>query len=338
MCSTGNSWNPGNGPILWSADLPVKSRHAVLCRSFREIAPSCDLPIFPLKPKTRKCHVVKSWNHSMTACHEIVKLQHGPSAMKSSNYSMDLLPWNHQIAAWTIICHEILKSQDGPPRMKSSYHSMGQLPWNCQITAWTFYREIVKLQHGSSGVKSWNHRMDRLPWNREITAWPPAMKMSNCSMGLLPWNRQITAWIIWREIVKSQDGPSAMKSWNYRMDRLPWNCQIIAWANCREIVKLQWNRQIYREIVKLQHEPSAMKSGNHRMKLSNHSISQLPWKCKNLVWLDSVVWIWKLFSVMCFWFFAPTYYVFGLRMHFRWCAFGELRQNINRQNINCLEH
>ena len=244
MCSTGNSWNPGNGPILWSADLPVKSRHAVFCRSFREIAPSCDLPIFPLKPKTRKCHVVKSWNHSMTACHEIVKLQHGPSAMKSSNYSMDLLPWNRQ------------------------------------ITAWTFYREIVKLQHG----------------------------------------------------------PSAVKSWNHRMDRLPWNCQIIAWANCREIVKLQWNRQIYREIVKLQHEPSAMKSGNHRMKLSNHSISQLPWKCKNLVWLDSVVWIWKLFSVMCFWFFAPTYYVFGLRMHFRWCAFGELRQNINRQNINCLEH
>ena len=280
MCSTGNSWNPGNGPILWSADLPVKSRHAVLCRSFREIAPSCDLPIFPLKPKTRKCHVVKSWNHSMTACHEIVKLQHGPSAMKSSNYSMDLLPWNHQIAAWTIICHEILKSQDGPPRMKSSNHSMGQLPWNCQITAWTFYREIVKLQHE----------------------------------------------------------PSAMKSWNHRMDRLAWNCQIIAWANCREIVKLQWNRQIYREIVKLQHEPSAMKSGNHRMKLSNHSMSQLPWKCQNLVWLDSVVWIWKIFSVMCFWFFAPTYYVFGLRMHFRWCAFGELRQNINRQNINCLEH
>ena len=178
-----------------------------------------------------------------------------------------------------------------------------------------------------------------MSWNREISAWPPAMKLSNYSMGLLPWNRQITAWTFYREIIKLQHGPSsAMKSWNHRMDRLAWNRQIIAWANCREIVKLQWNRQIYREIVKLQHEPSAMKSGNHRMKLSNHSISQLPWKCKNLVWLDSVVWIWKLFSVMCFWFFAPTYYVFGLRMHFRWCAFGELRQNINRQNINCLEH
>jgi hypothetical protein len=68
-----------------------------------------------------------------------------PSAVKSSNYSMGHLPWNHQIAAWAI-CHEIVKSQDGPPRMKLSNHSMGQLPWNRQITAWTFYREIVKLQ------------------------------------------------------------------------------------------------------------------------------------------------------------------------------------------------
>ena len=169
----------------------------------------------------------------MTACHENVKLQHGPSAVKSSNYSMDHLAWNREITGWAI-CHEIVKLQDGPPPMKLSNHSMGQLPWNCQIT-----------------VKSSN----------------------------LPWNRQIAAWAICHEIGKSQD-----------------------------------------EIVKSQHEP------------------KLPWKCKNLVWLDSVVWIWKLFSVMCFWFFAPTYYVFGLRMHFRWCAFGELRQNINCQNTNCLAH
>ena len=188
-----------------------------------------------------------------------------------------------------------------------------------------------------------------MSWNREITAWPPAMKLSNYSMGLLPWNRQITAWTFYREIIKLQHGPSsAMKSWNYRMDRLAWNRQIIAWANCREIVKLQ-------------HGPSTVKSSNCSMShlpwnreitgwncqitaflfkksTYNHSMSQLPWKWQNLVWLDSVVWIWKIFSVMCFWFFAPTYYVFGLRMHFRWCAFGELRQNINCQNINCLAH
>ena len=213
-------------------------------------------------------------------------------------------------------CREIVKSQDGPPRMKLSNHSMSQLPWNCQITAWTFYREIVKLQHGSSGVKSWNHRMDRLPWNREITAWPPAMKMSNCSMGLLPWNRQITAWIIWREIVKSQDGPSAMKSWNYRMDRLPWNCQIIAWANCREIVKLQWNRQIYREIVKLQHEPIAVKMSEFG--LTRFCCLDLEYILGDvlLVFRANIicVWIKNIFSMMCFWWVAPKYKLLGFRI------------------------
>ena len=153
---TGNSWNPGNGPIPWSADLPVKSRHAVLCQSFREIAPSCDLPIFPLKPKTRKTkecrEIVKSqhdrlpWNCQITAwafCREIVQLQHGSSGVKSWNHSMDRLAWNREIIAWAN-CREIVKLQHGPSTVKSSNCSMGHLPWNCEITGWTASHEIIK--------------------------------------------------------------------------------------------------------------------------------------------------------------------------------------------------
>ena len=243
------------------------------CKWRMEMAPCFDLPIFPwnrsmqknrpsyesphplqlkkLKPKTRKMKTMKtlpnvqsandvvkswnhSWNHSMTARHEIVKLQHGPSAVKSTNYSMGLLLWNRQIAAWAI-CREILKSQDGPPPMKLSNHSVGQLPWNCRTTAWAFCREIIKLQQGPSCVKSSNCREIV-----KLQQGPSGVKSSNCSMGHLPWNREITGWTASHEIVKSQHEPIAMKM-----------------SNC--------SMGICREIVKLQHGSSGVKSSNCSM-------------------------------------------------------------------------
>ena len=89
---------------------------------------------------------------------------------KMKQWRTCLLPWNRQITAWAI-CREIIKLQHGPSAMKSWNHRMDRLAWNRQIIAWANCREIVKLQHEPSAMKSSNHRMDRLPWNCQITAW-----------------------------------------------------------------------------------------------------------------------------------------------------------------------
>ena len=178
---------------------------------------------------------------------------------------------------------------------------MGLLPWNRQIAAWAICYEVGKSQDG-----------------------PPPMKSSNHSMGQLPWNCQIAARAIWREIIKLQHGPSAMKSWNHRMNRLPWNCQITAWANCHENVKLQhghlpWNRQItawiiWREIIKLQ----------HGLDLENILGDVL------LVIRAKILFVWikDIFSMMCFWWVAPQYSLFGFRIYSPWCALDKSRQKI----------
>ena len=190
---------------------------------------------------------------------------------------------------------------------------MGLLPWNCQITAWAFYREIVKLQHGPSAVKLWNHRMDRLPWNRQIIAWancreiiklqqgPSGVKSSNCSMGHLPWNREITGWTASHEIVKSQHEPIAMKMSNCSMCLLPWNRQITAWI-------------IWREIIKLQH-------GFDSENILGDVLLVI--RAKILF-----VWIKDIFSMMCFWWVAPKYSLFGFRTYSPWCALDESRQKV----------
>ena len=101
----------------------MKCRHAAICRLFvkRCCSVICRLPgwlktIRPLPPSkkmetmsrrtcARNCQI-KAWAN----CRENVKLQHGPSAVKSSNYSMDHMAWNHQIVAWAI-CHEIVNTE-----------------------------------------------------------------------------------------------------------------------------------------------------------------------------------------------------------------------------------
>ena len=226
---TKKSWNPKLEK--WNNEDCVRAECAK-CKWRMEMAPCCDMPIFPWNRAVQKNRPSYESPHPL----QLKKLKSKTRKMKTMKTvcrmcKVQTMSWNCEITA------EITA---WPPAMKLSNYSMGLLPWNRQITAWAFYREIVKLQHGPSTVKSSNCSMGHLPWNLEITGWtasheivkskhePIAVKMSNCSMGLLPWNRQITAWIIWREIIKLQHGPSAMKSWNHRMERLPWNCQIIA--------------------------------------------------------------------------------------------------------------
>ena len=166
---------------------------------------------------------------------------------------------------------------------------MDRLAWNCQIIAWASCRDIVKLQHGPSTVKSSNCSMSHLPWNREITGWtasheivksqhePIAVKMSNCSMGQLPWNLQITAWIIWREIIKLQHGLiCALLYISIRLDL----------------------ENILGDVL-------------------------LVIRAKILF-----VWIKDIFSMMCFWWVAPKYSLFGFRTYSPWCALDESRQKI----------
>ena len=128
-----------------------------------------------------------------------------------------------------------------------------------------------------------------------------AVKSSNCSMGHLPWNREITGWTASHEIVKSQHEPIAMKMSNCSMGLLPWNRQITAWIIWREIIKLQ-----------------------HGLDLENILGDVL------LVIRAKILFVWikDIFSMMCFWWDAPQYSLFGFRTYSPWCALDESRQKI----------
>ena len=289
------------------------------CAKFKwriEMAQCCDLPIFPWNDAIMRfddlpCNDSKKWtmksvwqwgkSRASPVKRPILRFVDRPLNDQSCNLpisremapSCDLTIFramtkkNEQWKALT------MREERGSPenmRKKISNQSMSQLPWKCQTAAWAFCREIVKLQHGSSGVKSsmqhgpsvsamksWNAAICRLSvkrcyavicrlpgWLKTIRPLPPSKKMETMSRRTCARNFQIKAWA--------------------------WKCQTAAWAFCREIVKLQ-------------HGSSGVKSSNCSMGHLpwNHSMSQLQWKCQNVVRLDSVVWIWKIFSVMCSW-------------------------------------
>ena len=125
--------SPVKRPILRFVDRPLNDQSCNLPIS-REMTPSCDLTIF--RAMTQKNEQWKAFDNEGRA-------EHPPWNAQS---------WNRQITAWAFY-REIVKLQHGPSAVKSWNHRTDRLAWNRQIIAWANCREIVKLQHEPIALK-----------------------------------------------------------------------------------------------------------------------------------------------------------------------------------------